>query len=186
MDYTRNEDKLCSQDPVRSRLIDLKVTEGDDITEPIVLADVKAHLRITFNDDDSYLGILIKSCRAALEKYTALSFVTKSIQMIAEQNIPFELPYGPIKEISNVKDKAGGAIIDYTTNGLDFKSISVLGYVDISYTAGYDKLPADLKLALLEEIAWRYENRGDGNGKSGISDIAKSYAKPHRRVPVVL
>lgn len=52
----------------------------------------------------------------------------------------------------------------------------------IVYTAGYDVVPDDLKLSVLEEIAFRYENRGNQNDKGVCSEQAQASAFPYKRL----
>lgn len=48
------------------------------------------------------------------------------------------------------------------------------------YTAGYGTVPEELKLAIMNEIAYRYEHRGEGEIK-GICEAARIIADPHKR-----
>lgn len=50
----------------------------------------------------------------------------------------------------------------------------------IVYTAGYATVPEPLKLAILNEIAYRYEHRGEGE-LTGICDAARVISGPFRR-----
>lgn len=54
--------------------------------------------------------------------------------------------------------------------------------IEITYTAGYTSVPAPLKRALLNMIAYAYEHRGDCSAadayaKSGARSVARSYAR---------
>lgn len=190
MDYTRNEDKLCRVTDGVNRLIDISIDEDEDVTEPLTLGQVKDHLNITFTDNDAYLERLIKHCRAAVEKYTGLSIVEKSITIhLDNYEGGYQLPYGPIFGTPYVTDKDLEEITSPVFAGSRFQYIvsPASGNIIVSYSAGYDgNVPNDLKLAILEEIAYRNENRGDQAGTAGLSNIAKSYAKAHRRVPSIL
>lgn len=50
----------------------------------------------------------------------------------------------------------------------------------IIYTVGYGTVPEDLKLAILNEIAYRFERRGEGDG-NGICEAARIIANPFKR-----
>lgn len=50
----------------------------------------------------------------------------------------------------------------------------------IVYTAGYTTVPDGLKLAVLNQIAFLYENRGNEN--KGICESAQAYAFPYKRM----
>lgn len=49
----------------------------------------------------------------------------------------------------------------------------------IVYNAGYDVVPGNLKLAILQELVFRYENRG--NQQTGVCEAAQVIANPFRR-----
>lgn len=51
----------------------------------------------------------------------------------------------------------------------------------IIYTAGYSTVPELLKLAILNEISFRYENRGDMKDFDGICFAAQTIADPFKR-----
>jgi hypothetical protein len=171
-----------------NRVIDISIEEDEGVEEPVTLEEVKQHLNITFTDNDSFLARLIIRCRAALEKYTGLSLVEKSIELHCDNyEGDFELPYGPVlgdPYITNSED------VEYDTatfSGIKFKKITTprTGGLRLTYDTGYDIIPADLRMALLEEIAYRFENRGDTE-RADIGQMAKGLAKAWRRVPVIM
>lgn len=191
---------------------DIKNRQAASVTEPVTLAEVKAWLIIdTVNtDDDALLTRLISQVRAAIESKTKLSLVERSITVTVELVRELKLPYGPSRSISSViwrqgtngdgtPDNVTLTTEDYTTDGEDFKLIksSRCGRHKITYTTGYGTAtgwdcpaPEDLKTGILQEIAYRYEHRGDetnalsaaGNESvqkvSGISADAMEYIKP--------
>lgn len=172
----------------QNELVDILTTEAEDVTEPVTLDEVKAHLAITFDDDDNLLTGMIKSSRQAMERFTAVSLVARTVQAILHVSGRMELPYGPVVAITASLDSNGETldIADTTTYGLGFKSVGY-GYHDLTYTAGYEVIPADLKRAILEDVAWHYEHRGDSDYEGGAMSLqAMATARPHRRVPKVL
>lgn len=48
--------------------------------EPISLAEAKAHLKVDFSADDSYISALIVAARQEVEQYCAISLVSKTFQ----------------------------------------------------------------------------------------------------------
>lgn len=198
----------------QNRTIDIKRTESSP-TEPVTLPEVKAHLIVTSTDDDTLLTALITSCRKAIEQYTNLSIVAKTIIFIADLYKEWELPYGPVVAITGVQTRTGtegSGPQSYTTltsgwnqSGEDFISFipvnNTPGYDStyawwpdlpfsqnqlnnryrITYTAGYGTVPEPLKLAILNEIAYRYENRGEATNITGICETARILAEPFER-----
>jgi len=56
----------------------------------------------------------------------------------------------------------------------------------ITYTTGYGTVPDDLKQAVLFQVAWMYENRGDDpankyNWYPGVCEPALKFADPYKR-----
>jgi uncharacterized phiE125 gp8 family phage protein len=194
---------------------DIKNRQAESITEPVTLTEVKAWLIIdTVNtDDDALLTLLITQVRQAIEKKTKLSLVKRTIVVTADLTREFKLPHGPIRSIDEVLFRKGTngdgtpdfetlEATDYTTDGEDIKVINTgrCGRHKIAFTAGFgvdaeidydNPTEDDLKLGILQEIAYRYEHRGDetntmsaaGNETvqkiSGISADAMQYIKPY-------
>lgn len=201
-----------------NRIIDIKRVESSP-TEPLILAQVKAHLIITFTDDDTLLTALITSCRKAIEEYCAISIVTKNVTLIADLCKEWELPYGPVTGLQGVFTRTGTEgsgpgtyatqTSGWTTEGEEFLSFVPFGpygfnpgvpftgffqwgpyatypsfpynRYKIVYTAGYGTVPEPLKLAILNEIAFRYERRGETGEFEGICLTARMIAGPFQR-----
>lgn len=166
-------------------LKDIKNRQAESITEPVTLAEVKAWLIIdTVNtDDDALLTRLITQARQAIENKTKLSIVERTVIVTVDLVREFKLPHGPVRAIDTVVFRKGTnddgtpdnetlTIEDYTTDGEDFKVIRSgrCGRHKITYTTGYgvdedidydNPIPEDLKTGILQEIAYRYEHRGD-------------------------
>lgn len=181
---------------VPNQVLDVQIIQ--DVTlEPVTLAEVKSHLRVTFSDDDTYIeSTLIPGCRAAVEQYCGLSLATKILKaqiVNAEGNI--ELPYGPVQQLVALEDSEGNAVSDYLSAGLLFKRLQTqtCGYATATYIAGYvpGAIPFDLKLDLLRIIGYCYEHRGDevltslqgGQDRPrGLGEALELFAKKHKRV----
>lgn len=200
-----------------NRIIDIKRVEGA-VTEPVTLTQVKAHLIITFTDDDTLLTSLITQARKAIEEYCSISIVPKTITLSAFLYTCNELPYGPVTGLQSVETRTGtegsgpGTFATqasgWDTGGEEFLTfnpswaggfnpgVPFTGYFQwgpyasahsyggsiyrLVYTAGYSTVPEELKLAILNEIAFRYEHRGN-EIITGISEAARVIAHPHKR-----
>lgn len=149
-------------------IIDITIAE-QNITEPVTLSQAKAQCIVDFSTDDNYMIDLIKQCRQEFESICGLSIVEKNITLIANWKREQQLPYPPVKSINDIKVKTGNATNGateydtpncYSIDGGRF-DLSGCQRLKIVYTTGMTIVPEDLKLALLNLIAFRYENRGD-------------------------
>lgn len=158
--------------------------------EPVLPADVKDHLHISYNDDDTWITTDIKACRQSLEKFTGLSLIPKTI-IYHGNNVQgyTELPYGPLQVITAFKDSedVDVAVGNYTTSGLDFLTIisPTFDVIKVTYTAGYGAgtVPGPLKEEIKKMVAWNYEHRGD---EVKTEYVFSNAARQYRRVPVIL
>lgn len=184
--------------------------------EPVTLAEAKSHCYITHDEDDAYLtNTLIPACRKAVENFCHISiiektitatlkiennirtgFITGYVDMRDEDNL-FEIPYGPVKALSSITMKTSNGCLhtlveneDYQLSGSLYKSmvINSTGTMILVYVTGYkNAIPYDLKLAILNEIAFRYELRGDKTNRYaqqnvGMCESATYLAEKYRRV----
>lgn len=173
-------------------------------TEVLTLTQLKAHLQITYTDDDTYLTDLISACRQALEQYCNISIVQKTVTLMADLYCEYEIPYGPISAFTSASLKTGvgeytvkAANTDYEVDGVDdgFKLFnpSIQGRWKLVYTAGYDTgtAPKDLILDLKRICGYCYENKGDQPLTSlqggqqrprGLDEALELFASSHRRL----
>jgi len=136
-------------------------TSGEIATEPVTLEEVKNFCKIDVSEDDTLLEMMITACRQECEAITNIGFVNREV--VVQQNNGnggCYLPLGPIGDISSVKDIEGNDI-EYKAVGSTWKQIlwPVHERLVLVYDAGYTTLPMELKLALLECIFYRYDER---------------------------
>lgn len=204
---------------IQNTFIDIDKTESYAGPEPVTLTDAKKHLRVDFADDDTLIAALITSARMAIEDFCHISIVSKTITatlkaqevprsifaqpfQVREQFNEFELPYGPVVSVDSVTsmDSDGTTLLtceegkDYFLSGISYKSIRISNNFDnniLVYAAGYGtgKVPSPLWLAILNELAYRYEDRGDPSSvrataftKEGICQPARILAQPYQRL----
>lgn len=171
-------------------VIDKAITELTS-TELVSRTEVKTHLNITDTGWDSEIDVLITQCRKAVEDYTGRSLIYKRITIYADYQGEWWLPFPPVIGLEYVGSKdgtVGSGIPSFTTvdewqitGGESPKFTSPLNDLHkITYTAGYTTLPANLKLALLNEIYYRFENKGQTR-VDGLCDAARALAAPFVR-----
>lgn len=183
-----------------------KVQVTTDLSsEPLTLQEVKRHLNLSFDtagsfdltDDDTYLTELITEVRADMEELLGLSLGVKTLTAeLRNECGGIEIPFGPVISITSITDEDGNVLVadtDYKTHGLDFPKIlwPTYDYLLIIYQAGYETIPPGLKRALKEEIAYRYNSRGDEENRYrsqvvGVSQGARDLAFKYSRKTFIL
>jgi uncharacterized phiE125 gp8 family phage protein len=179
-------------------IIDIKFTESTP-TEPVTRAEVKTHCKIDTTDEDTYIDTLITQVRRRIENLCGISIVSKTVILTTDFTQEDYLPYGPVSAITEVKLRVDtntdgtpdyDTLVDddYTTDGEDYLlfNSSYIGRHKITYTAGYTTVPDDLKLAILNECAFRFQNRGDQSRQyvaenPGLSESTKELVHPYKR-----
>lgn len=175
--------------------------------EPLSLTEAKAHLRITHNDDDTYISTLIISARRAVEQRFDLPLLQQSWSIFADDwpNAgEFNLPLFPVMSIADVKiygDDDVAATLDPAHYYLDAVSRSArlvlrrgrlfpppgrrANGIEIKLLAGFGTtaaaVPNTIKQALLITLADWFANRGDEQGAS-LPMVALELLAPYRNV----
>jgi len=147
-------------------IIDFTLTEYLIVTEPVSLAEAKAYIRVSSTVDDAQIQVMIKQAREAVETATGLTFVPKTVSLWFN-NIDgnFEIPFGPVAKASfQLFDESDNEITNFRLIGefhpkLTYPNRAIL---KATYSAGYitNILPNDLKIAILDQVSYDYENRG--------------------------
>ena len=151
----------------------VKITT-EPTTWPVSLTEVKAHLHLTDTDNDTQLTDLIKQVTKEVEGFCGISIGDQQRTWTYDHDgCEVSIPYGPVVSVDEVVRIATDGAETVLTSGEDFyvyelSTIKIIagGRCRVEYTAGVTSgsvavVPADLKLGILNEIAHRYENRGD-------------------------
>ena len=75
------------------------------VCEPVLLAEVKDHLRISHSDEDAYLGSLIAVSVQKVEQHFGLALIKRRVDIEingALQDHVFRLPVRPVSEIVSI------------------------------------------------------------------------------------
>lgn len=155
---------------------------GESTEEPVTVDEAKGWLRISddITDDDTLLTELITVARIMCEKYACISFIERTVKAILNNSCgSISLPYGPVGDIATYKDINDTDVTSTIVKGSEFKMLfePCLNYIEVTYTAGYVTLPYQLKRALLCQVAYLYENRGDAQKGAQMSPDAKVILK---------
>lgn len=144
-------------------------------TEPISLSEAKSHLRVDFNDDDTYITTLISVARDYAEGFQKRSLITKTLELTQDYfTNPIILENLPCNSVTSVNyTRLDGTVgtVDPTTYIVtqDGKIVpkyywppdvlQVADGVKVTYTVGSTTIDPATKHALLLLIGNFYEFR---------------------------
>jgi uncharacterized phiE125 gp8 family phage protein len=165
--------------------------QAASVTEPLILSQAKEWCIISHTDDDALITRLITVARMQVEKKTGLSLVARDIVVVVDMSNPFKLPYGPVTTLTSIERRDGyndddpdWTVLtdeDYRFDGANHEILVTprCGNYRITYVAGFTEddgdnpVPQDLKDAIAAQVAFLYENRGDGNNAGKFSEVAR-------------
>lgn len=152
--------------------------------EPVSVALAREHLRITNNDEDSYIRSLVRAATQEAESYTARAFMTQTRKQVLDcfPGCPIAVRYPPLQSVSSVKYTDSNDVLQtvsssiytvdtYREPALIFEALDqdwptdekdVPNAVEINYVAGYadaDSVPEAIRQAILLRVSDFYENR---------------------------
>ncbi|PAU96699.1 head-tail connector protein [Paracoccus salipaludis] len=165
-------------------------TRTPTLASPVSLDDAKQHVRVLADDDDLLIQKYVLAAAREIEAYCeiALTRQTISLTVLAEGEADIiALPVGPLASDAEVTINGVPA---GTVTGRMWPSITLptgtTGHVVISYDAGFGddarSVPDDLQLAIMEQAAFTYDNRGSMDVKPGLVPAAARIAARYKRV----
>jgi uncharacterized phiE125 gp8 family phage protein len=169
-------------------------------TEPVTLAEAKAHLGVTISDDDARIQALITAAREWAESYTRRSFISQTWAAKFDAfplTDSIRLP-GPLLSITSVGymdadgeartftdyslDAAGERILlDYAADWPDTRDIE--NAVTITFIVGYAAVPESIKAAIKLKVESLYDRPDAAYGmalNSAIMPILSPYRDERR------
>jgi uncharacterized phiE125 gp8 family phage protein len=164
---------------------DIIKTEADVITEPVLLADVKAWSKIETTDEDALLTEMIVTAREDIENEIGVKLVESSVSFRVshtDQENDYVLPVFPGAFSPSA---ATNVVINSIVNGEDpvlkveDTDYYLNGVLTIPATGGYlltydvvPVVPRTIKEAIKMLVDYRYKNRGgqDKDLQQGIPD----------------
>lgn len=151
-------------------------------TFPITLAEAKAHLRVTTEDEDTYISALIAAATSHLDGTAGIlgRCLVSQVWYLLYDTFPtgdLMIPLGPVLSIDKV-EYVDPDTLDYVTwssSNYDVDLVSTDAWVlpvngwptiadtalavRVTFTAGYETIPQAIKQAMLLLIGHWYENR---------------------------
>jgi uncharacterized phiE125 gp8 family phage protein len=175
-----------------STIRDIKRRPAASVTEPVTRAEAKQWCIIDHTNDDTLIDSLITVARVQIENKTRLSLVEWDIVLTVDIHGGFRFPWGPVRTVTTIERRDGYTDDDpdwypltdedYRINGEDEKTINGIrcATYKVTYVAGFTDDAGDypvrdnLKKAILAQVAFLYENRGDNNSKEKFSEVARA------------
>jgi uncharacterized phiE125 gp8 family phage protein len=166
--------------------------------EPVTLEDAKLHLKVDTPDDDALITRLIAAARARAEWHAGRALNTQSwilwLDCWPSCGI-FEIPLPPLQSVTSVTVYApddSPTVLDPATYQVDAASaparltpkssqpapvnLRAINSIAVAFTAGYGDdatdVPAGLRAAILELIAFLYEHRGEAPAELPLDVLA--------------
>lgn len=174
-------------------------------TDPISLAEAKAHLRVSGSDDDGLVAGYILAAREFAQAYTRRVFVSQTWDQTFDGGWPCDLfeprivlglqPVVSITTVTYVDENGANQTLSGTTQyvaktGDDQLGVIVPKYgvewptvrdqpnaVTVRFVAGYTRLPETIRVAMLLTLADFYENRENTVLGSTPSELPLSAAR---------
>jgi uncharacterized phiE125 gp8 family phage protein len=153
---------------------DYQFSNNAPVTEPVTLAEAKLYCRVTTSTEDALIESIITQARESIELATNLSLIPRQVEVWFNNEAGnFDLPFGPVTYFLSLYDNNEDEIPsnDYKLIGGAYPKVKFPTQNDMkaTYNAGFDCIPKDLKIAILDQVSYDYENRGlDAN--SGICE----------------
>jgi hypothetical protein len=147
-------------------ILDATTVEVGYVNGPVTVAEAKAFCRAENSTaaQDNLFALWIRAARTKIEAYTGLSLIPRNIvAVLSNPQGNMELPFGPVTGTPVFTDE-NNVVQEITTQGLDFPFVPLpFEYSKVTYTAGYadGECPDELKQAILLQVCFWWENRGD-------------------------
>jgi hypothetical protein len=155
---------------------------------PVTLEEVKSFLRIENDQGDKLISSFIFMATDYAQWHMEKSLVKQTWQVSYEGYIPrrIYLRYGPVNKIILATDKNQKLSYYFSNVGsyIEFLNYLNITRANVVYEAGYDSVPEQMKLGIMQHVSSLYKNREPGVS-SHLSEVKKVYS-PFREPKVVL
>lgn len=167
----------------------MRYSRSPILSMPVTLDEAKQHMRVDHDHEDWLIQRYILAAAHEIEAHCEIALTRQTISLTGETDgEPINMPVGPL-----APDAAITVNGTETTEGIEggrYPRLTlrpeVTGTVAITYEAGHgdtsDSVPDDLQLAILEQVAWSYDHRGDADAEPGLTPAAARICARHRRV----
>jgi len=177
-------------------IIDYTLADYGTITEPVTLAEAKNYCRVTTSADDALITDLITQARESVEKATGLCITPKTISVWFNNPAGnFNMPFGPMDQATfklyNISTGLEIVAANYFLVGGEYPNLSfpLWNQLKATYRSSMVSVPKDLKVAILDQIDFDYENRGadiERYDQTGVCQKAWRACQRYTRVSPIL
>lgn len=166
---------------------DLKIL-NEPAREPVTAKEAKDYAKIDYSTEDAIVDLMIRAARKQIEEFTGVGLGLQKVQYTfpSQCNETQTLPRRPFSEtVSITYQSCRLSTVQNVLTDTDSWEITgdsftgEKGTYDIVYKSGFTEVPADLKLAVLIQVAYDYENRGNQDA-AGMCKQAKEKCKPYK------
>ena len=156
-------------------IIDYTQEDLGEITEPVTVEEAKQYCRVSNSVEDDLFAELITQSRQAVEKAANISITPKTITLwFTNAAGNFQIPFGPMTDFISLTDQNGDAVPNtiYKLIGGQYPNLLQPSYSNMTavYETGMETVPKELKIAILDQINYGYENRGMDVDDMGICE----------------
>ncbi|WP_408955821.1 head-tail connector protein [Natroniella sp. ANB-PHB2] len=164
----------------------MELLEGSEVTA-VSVAQVKEHLGIDNNSEDSLLHSYIKAASSAVENMTGRVLITQRWrQLFFKAKLPLILLKRPVIEIIEARCLEDGQEMlweaeEYGLLGFKIEGERLPGsYIYVDYRAGFgvgpEDVPDDIKQVIKLLVAYWYNNRSEVTKvPKGFKELLSSY-----------
>lgn len=155
------------------------------------LADLKTYLGITDNASDSVLNLLLGSASDEFESLTSRSFTADTVDRIEETDgkgtMDLFLKKYPVKSFVKIERFADGTWSEIDSGSyrvtantgivrLAFQSVPGFSNYRSTYRGGFDQIPKDIQMAVIERASALFNQRNsDGISSETVNGDSVSY-----------
>lgn len=173
---------------------------------PITIAEARKHVRFTREDaeEDAYIRDLMETVVDKWQRVTNTQLIDATYSYTCDRfSDVMELPVAPLSSVTQVQyvDPDGatqvlaGTVYDVDTSvtpGVIFRDYnqswpairSFRDAITITFVAGYGGVPSDvpapIRTALLQMVAFMYEHRGEEDAKGSVEKVVGSVMATYR------
>ena len=172
--------------------------------DPFTLDDVKLHARVDGDDDDASLALMARAAAREIEAHSELALLRQIITVSFTRTAgPIRLPVGPLDllalddhPVTVQTREADGSLLTWPQGWWIDPARNPVLHLDavdgdslvVSYVAGFgltaSSIPPDLALAIMDQAAAYFDQRGPIDAPQGLSLAASRIAARYRRVAV--